>query len=384
MDTLLPSEQHPYNSNHAVCLPKELINAVNRLNLSRIKTNHCLHYLDLIVSRLLIRKLSPEKYSPMGAGFLRKQFNSRYKEWLDVLLKEGIVESDGDYAKSRWKSLGYRIHPNIVTNWEDLEVVVLKTVDSTQPTESDKPYFDGILDFLSTIQIDFSALSKIIDRELPKKNGTLNFKRYSWFRSVRLLQAGVIRASRSPTNHRLNTNFTNMPSILVVQIMKDNDLIEIDAKNSQFAILANMIKEKADDDFVKDAIKGELYERLADKLDCSRNEAKESVMKVIYSKHYHKNKLKQLMKKLYPESMALIEKYKRMSSNRELAIAMQQKESEIYIDGILHKLCEQGIPAFSKHDSIIFHRKDLKAVESIFRETLKTMNIEVELKIPSS
>ena len=382
MDTISPSSHPLIASKHAVCLPTQLIDAVKSLGLSRIKTNHSLYFLDLIVSRLLIKKLQPEKYSPMGAKFLRRQFNSKYKEWLDILLDNGVVECDGDYAKSRGKSLGYRIHPEVVSNWADLQVVVLSNVEAFEPSESDKPYFQGLLDFLETIEIDYSSLSMVIDKELPVVDESLNFKRYSWYRSVRLLQSGIIRAAKSPVNDRLNTNFTNMPSTLVECIMKSNDLIEIDAKNSQFAILANMIKEKVDDNFITDAICGVLYERLADKLGCSRDEAKDIVMKTIYSKHYHNNRTKKIMAELYPESMAIIEKYKRKSSNRELAIAMQQKESEIYIDGVLRKLYEIGIPAFSKHDSIIFHKKDLKMVESIIREVLRTKGIELKLKIP--
>ncbi|WP_136467790.1 hypothetical protein [Flagellimonas onchidii] len=365
-------------------MPVELVKAVRSLELSRIKTNHSLYFLDMIVSRLLIKKLQPDVYSPMGAKFLRKQFNSRYREWLSVLISEGVVECDNDYAEFRRKSLGYRISPSIVTNWADLEVVSLTNIDAFQPSESDRPYFQGLLDFLKTIEIDYSVLSSLIDNELPVENGSLNFKRYSWYRSIRLLQSGVVRASMSPVNDRLNTNFTNMPSILVEHIMKSNNLVEIDAKNSQFAILANMIKAKVNDDFVTDAICGVLYERLADKLDCSREEAKDLVMKTIYSKHYHDNKTKRIMTRLYPESMAIIEKYKRKSSNRELAIAMQQKESEIYIDGVLRKLHEIGVPAISKHDSIIFHRRDLKTVESVIRDTLETMDIQLELKVPNS
>ena len=367
---------------HAVSLPTELIVKVNSLGLSRIKTLHCLHFIDLIVSKLLLKKWQPTEYSPMGSKFLRETFNGRYKEWLDILLSEGVIQCDNFYSHRGGKSLGYRIAPDIVTDWDDTQVVVLSNRKGFEPSDEDKPFYLGFLEFLQSVHIDFDKLVEIIDEKLPKKDEILSFKRYSWLRSIRLLQAGVIKVSKSESNHRLNTNFTNIPSAIMEQLMDSNDLVEIDARNSQFAILANMIKEKVDDQFVQDAINGVLYEKVAEKLGLTRKQAKEVVMKVIYSKHYHKNKKKAALKELYPESMAIIEQYKRKSSNSELAIAMQQKESEIYIDGVLRRLYQMGIAAVSKHDSIIIHRKDLKAVESVFKEVFREMNVELTLKIP--
>ena len=60
--------------------------------------------------------------------------------------------------------------------------------------------------------------------------------------SIDRLRYNSIDAKRNTTNNRLDTNLTNMASILVDAICLQNDLIQIDLSNSQFVLLTNLLK----------------------------------------------------------------------------------------------------------------------------------------------
>ena len=86
---------------------------------------------------------------------------------------------------------------------------------------------------------------------------------YSYLTSLARLQRKNLKAERNSTNRRLDTNFTNMSSLLVDEICLQNDLVQIDLSNSQFAILSNVIKQHLDSDdfkrFMELSVSGQLY-----------------------------------------------------------------------------------------------------------------------------
>lgn len=364
-----------------VCLPIELIKQVREVGMSNIKINKSLLFVDLLLNNVITNKKQVTEYIPTGSKYLRKVFNSRYSEWLNVLLEHNIIQCNGKWIKFLGISLGYRVNAKLVTNWDDIEVLKIKSKSGYSPTAEDSIYLKGVNDFLNSLEIDFKKHHSITVNHLKGTDDETSFKRFSWIRAIRLLENGFLLAKRSSTNNRLNTNFTILPNPLFDEIKKSNNLLEIDAVNSQFAILANMIKDKVNDDFIDDAIIGDLYEKVAVKLNCDRNEAKIAMLKTVYSKAIYENKQKELIRELYPETIALLDEYKTKKSNRELAIRMQKKEAEIYIDGVLNELYTIGITAISKHDSIIFHNKDREGVEKVVLDVINRHNFELKLKI---
>lgn len=366
-----------------VILPKELVKHINSLGLSRINTRHAQLFCHRLVNLVVNTKKEMEEYTPISSKYIKKLFNSRYMTWLKPLISSKIVQSDGIWYRAYGKSIGYRINPELITRWDDIEIIEIPTKRKPEEdlTEEDKYLLNGVKLFCESIDIDIDQLQEITANSIKGDDIETQFKRFAWVYGIKHLEMNILTAKRSGTNNRLNTNFTNLPNPLFKQIKESNDLMEIDAVNSQFSILANLIKDKVSDDFVQDAIQGRLYERVAEKLSCSRDEAKIAMLKYLYSDAKYKNKRKQLIEELYPETAAIIDEYKKKRDNSKFSIRLQKMEAEIYIDGVLKKLYSLGVLAISKHDSIIFHRKDLEIVEKVVREVIKEHSFELKLKI---
>lgn len=370
----------PYTK--VVCLPLELVNHIYSIGLTTINSRHALIFCDHLVNLVVTNKKRLKEYTPIGSKYLKKVFNSRYMTWLEPLKESGIVQSDGIWIQVIGKAIGYRINPELITDWDEMEVIEIPTRRSPKAdlTEEDEFYLQGLESFRNSIEIDIERLRDITNETIKGDDIQTQFKRFSWVRSIKLMELGILTAKRSTTNNRLNTNFTNLPNPLFKYIKKSNDLMEIDAVNSQFSILANMIKDKVSDDFVEDSLQGRLYEKVAEKLKCNRDEAKIAMLKFLYSDVKHENKTKRLIAELYPETAAIIDEYKSKRDSSKFSIRMQKKEAEIYIDGALKRLYSLGVLAISKHDSIIFHRKDLEVVEKVVREVVKEHSFELKLK----
>lgn len=371
----------PTASFQVVCLPKELIDSIKKLNLTRPSFNKSLLFADLVLSTNLIYHKDPNKYIWLGSKYLRKVFNSKYRDWLRVLLDNHIIECDNEWYKFLGKSLGYRINSQIVSDWDEVEVLKIQSKSGYKPSPKDAIYLDGLSKFHGSLSINFDRHYEITSNLVQGDEKDTRFKRFYWLRAIKLLENDILIAKRSSSNSRLNTNYTNLPNPLFEEIKKDNKLVEIDAVNSQFAILANLIKDFVNDDFVKDAIGGTLYEKVAKKLGVNRKEAKEKMFKTIYSKPHYISKDKSSIGELYPETIPFLDKYKQKKSHSDLAIAMQKKESEIYLDGVLKKLYSMGILAITKHDSIIVYQEQAQLIKSVIIEVLDAMAYELKIKI---
>jgi len=104
------------------------------------------------------------------------------------------------------------------------------------------------------------------------------------------------------------------------------------------------------------------YENLYGKA-ISRDEVKETVYKVFFSKNTSFRKEKEVFKKLYPVIYEIICKLKQGEHNR-LALCLQSIESELFIQTICKRLIDVGIIPLTIHDSIIVLEKDKgKALE---------------------
>jgi hypothetical protein len=86
-----------------------------------------------------------------------------------------------------------------------------------------------------------------------------------------------------------------------------------------------------------------------------------------YSEKYNTSKL--AFEKEYKGIGKLLRKFKQKEYN-QLAICLQQIESEIFIDGIAKKLCERGIVPYTIHDSIIVNENQLEETREVMLDVL--------------
>lgn len=145
--------------------------------------------------------------------------------------------------------------------------------------------------------------------------------------------------------------------------------------------------------FQKLTKEGKFYEdlahemTLADGREYTRADAKNAMFVAAFSSHRAHPPTKKLLARIYPSLVQWIDAFKRAAisyyleqgepkdkardlGDAELAVALQNIESLIFIDGILADLLSRGFRVFSKHDSILCKQSDAGKVAQVIREHL--------------
>ncbi len=209
---------------------------------------------------------------------------------------------------------------------------------------------------------------------------------FSYINSLNRLRNGCYKSKRNLTNNRLDTNLTNMYSELVNEICIQNNLIQIDLKNSQFAILCYILKGELNSSHFKLfkalSISGQLYLFIANKLGLkTKKEGKISMFEIMFSSRKNNTTGKKRIRELFPTIIKWIDEYKLIHGDNEFAIMLQKKESEIFIDLILNKIKSKKLFCLTKHDSVIVHEKDYLEINKIIQECFDKIGMEGELHI---
>ena len=171
-------------------------------------------------------------------------------------------------------------------------------------------------------------------------------------------------------------------------IKEDNDLIEIDMKNCQFAIHAYWMKQKdlcVHEDvqrYYEMCSNGTLYDELAEKLQITRDEAKQVMMELAFSSEKYYTPYKKLFKEHFPNVVAHIDGFKKEKKNSILfSIELQQLESEIFVDNLYPNIKERSLFCLTKHDSLFVKRADEQQVVEIIRSYFKYLEFECVLDV---
>jgi hypothetical protein len=191
---------------------------------------------------------------------------------------------------------------------------------------------------------------------------------------------GTFYASRNSTNNRLDHNLTATSKEIVKILMTDNDLIEIDLKNSQFAIHSLWLKSlglhKVYEDvfnYCNACAKGELYEYIATHLNTTREDAKTSMMSLSFSSRKNSTREKKILRELFPNVVAHADEYKKkVGKSSSFSVMLQRIESAIIVDRVYYEMKVQELFCITKHDSVIVRKsqknKALDIIYSIFKE----------------
>jgi len=218
---------------------------------------------------------------------------------------------------------------------------------------------------------------------LKKRNMLLNYK---WYMAK--LNKNIFYANRNITNNRLDHNLTSLNKDTMKIIKKGNDLIEIDMKNCQFAIHAYWMKQEGlciHDDVLRYydmCANGILYDELAEKLNITREEAKQVMMELAFSSEKYYTPNKKLFKEHFPNVVAHIDGFKKEMKNSILfSIELQQLESEIFIDNLYPNIKELGLFCLTKHDSLFVKRADEDRVIELIRAYFNYLELECVLDV---
>lgn len=128
--------------------------------------------------------------------------------------------------------------------------------------------------------------------------------------------------------------------------------------------------------FIELSKKGELYEVIRDSLgfekgDIGRHRAKGLMFEVFFSSHRNTSADKKKLKILFPNLVALIDRFKKRRGDNQFVIELQKRESAIFIDEILNLAIQKGYDVISKHDSIICPKSQKVHVQNLIDGVLR-------------
>ena len=209
---------------------------------------------------------------------------------------------------------------------------------------------------------------------------------HSYLTSLVRLQKKNLKAKRNKTNKRLDTNITNMCSMLVDEICLQNGLVQIDLSNSQFVILTNVLNEHLDSDDFKRfralSVSGQLYAYIQRIIGLeSVADAKCAMFEIMFSSRRNNTTSKAKLKQLFPSVIGWMDKYKKDFGDDEFSIMLQNKESEIFIDCLLTKIKTMNLFCLTKHDSLIVRKNDFLTVLGVLKTEFEKIDLEYSLKV---
>lgn len=198
---------------------------------------------------------------------------------------------------------------------------------------------------------------------------------------------------RNETNQRLDTNLTNLPSVLRQFIVSNETLYNIDFKNSQPYFLYCLLKHEIGFDkkelerYGKLVVEGNFYEYLAeewrketgDKIE--RVKVKSMLFKIFFSKVESFQKIKTFFGKLFPGIMEYINDANKVN-NAIIANRLSTIESTTIISVIIPELGELGIKPFTIHDSFVCKESEVeKIIEVVKNRTMSMYGISPNLHV---
>lgn len=214
------------------------------------------------------------------------------------------------------------------------------------------------------------------------KKNEVNF---SYDITINMLKEKQFYANRNETNNRLDSNITSLSSALTDAICVQNDLVQLDLGNSQFAILAHQMKYEEvitdSNEFAIQSSNGNLYEYMMSSMGKEdRNEVKKMMFELFFSKNSSFIATKEEIKRIFPQVHDYVYNYKELNRYEDFAIMLQKFESNLFIDCVLTRLMKEGIWALSKHDSIICKKADVAIVNKIVEDEFKKINFKGTIK----
>lgn len=216
-----------------------------------------------------------------------------------------------------------------------------------------------------------------LDRYIENKKDNMRLFSHA---TISKLKKGIFTTGRNSTNNRLDSNFTVMSKSLLKVIKEDNNLVEIDLCNSQFAILAHWLKQEGLADkyqdvstFCANAESGTLYSSISSILPYmlhrfteTEETTKKKMMQMAFSHSGgERPEFKESCYRYMPNVIDFMDGYKKKYSYKSFSIELQKRESNIFIDNLLYNIKANGFFCITKHDSLIVRKSNLEEILQI-------------------
>jgi hypothetical protein len=440
-----------------ISLPRLLVEAINKLELSKTDKSHCFKFIGILLRDSLKDYGNLFSFVPKPRKYLVKTFDNSYPKWLYKLLEYKIVIRSDFYSHDDGICYDYQVSPsffpepiplNTLCNYNCLEPFltvgykdIIKGVNKEynqhnkwfeddvnslvidyyklmdlvknkinnmsikdfqvdeqikektikiQSTDG-KSYFTKTVDAIAMAQSQGKSIIKddgkcgmvLLSNFIHNKKQSIG---HSYLTSLVRLQKKNLKAKRNKTNKRLDTNITNMSSILVDEICLQNGLVQIDLSNSQFAILSNVLKKHLESDdfkrFKELSVSGQLYAYIQRIIGLeSVADAKNTMFEIMFSSRRNNTTSKAKLKQLFPSVIGWMDRYKKDFGDDEFSIMLQNKESEIFIDCLLIRIKKMKLFCLTKHDSLIVRRNDYTRVLNVLKDEFAKISLEYSLKV---
>jgi hypothetical protein len=317
-----------------------------------------------------------------------------YSFYIDYLIENKFMRMISNYYVSK-KSKTYKL------NITELDITRGKVHDPVLLKKYKKEYLERSLTEYNNSSIPIEIRRKLVDDLFHVKidyYGALEYlnsvknkmetnKYFKNLNSIDSINSGYM-FFKFDEYGRFHTNFT----ILKKDIRKnyltidDEELTEIDIKNSQPFFFGVLLKQEIGDKLNEECIRyieivnnGLIYDELMDNFPdkiLTRDSAKLVIYKVLFGSNGETKEPNIMFSKLYPTVYEYIKELKSMNkSYRELSHQLQKMESDFIFNVVIKQIMEKfpEIRVFTVHDSIIFPLKFKVEVETIFRTELNKL-----------
>jgi hypothetical protein len=311
-----------------------------------------------------------------------------------------FIEHSSDLVIAKMK-MDKEMANNILSGYITMERYMEKV---TEPKEMDgamKTFFPGQRNGRMVSMAYAKSFAEMHNMNLFKKGKKLYIANRGEFKGMLEIEVkkswewsienGLSGNSERGMNGRLFSSICTIPGKLWEAItLNGSKVVATDLKNSQMRILSGRIKKWEEEErriegekensggrcsslsLEAICVDGKIYDKMVEMgyFD-TRDAAKVGVLKAMYSSHRVNSKVKDFFRQEFPGIMERIDAYKKKNGKASLANLMQQAESDVFIDKILHQLYCMGIDAVSKHDSILCAEPDMPIVEAVVNAILE-------------
>lgn len=188
---------------------------------------------------------------------------------------------------------------------------------------------------------------------------------------------------------RVYNNFCNLPKSLRGSLRLNNEhLAFVDVVNSQMIFLGALVQDVLSFKniepveqtlrFLELTVSGKIYEFFAERLGVSRNEAKDNLLKMLFSSNRNGSKIKSIFYSEFEQVGGIIKEIK-YKDHKVLAHKLQQKEAEIIFRALY--TIEFNKEVITCHDSLYAGKSDLNIIVEALVNSFKLVGINATLNV---
>ena len=370
---------------------------------------HILAWVDLIARNVITNNFNSSSYvsqsHSVNSSRLKSEVNSRYTRYRPFISVVGDIRVDDSYQVSKLAKR-YSLDPAITKPFDQLQFIeisdpsILKRLSKKKEDELESINRDTKEPHRWQLVQDALLIGQQLelrDVRALLENDT-NPKSFDSFYHLTNLHSGYYYGNtKDESGHRFHSPWTNTNSVVRSAITINNeDVVELDLKNSQFFFLANLANTEVisllesewhhllplteiqsiyadlmqnDDfvDFLQLAREGRLYEEFQTRLKIrERHTAKEMVIRYMFSNSGQFRWDERRFRRAGFPSLVEFRNRLNFDGLKTIPTMLQRIEAYVIIDCIVPRIYERDLaPIVTVHDSIICRRSVSNNVRGI-------------------